>query len=151
VDVQGERVVAPRHPLQSLDHPAVVLGVDVELLAVVRPRVRAGGPERHASAAGEREQPLAHVALARERVREVLAASGADLDLAADQLAGDRLGQHAVLGRGGVAQLLEARDQVERVGVQERELLLEPDREIGGGREGLRGAVRVDRHGGGTT
>jgi hypothetical protein len=101
-------------------------------------------------AGGEREQPLAGLALAAERVGQVLAAPGADLDLAADELAGDRVGQDRVVGR-RVAQLLEARHELECVRVKERELLLEPDREVGGVREGLRGAVRVDRHVGGST
>ena len=48
VDVQRERVVAPRDVLQPLDDPAVVLGVDVGLLAVVGPRVRPGRAERDA-------------------------------------------------------------------------------------------------------
>ena len=82
VDVQREGVVAPRDVLQPVDDAAVVLGVDVGLLAVVGPRVRAGRAERDAARGGEREQAPARLALAGERVGEVLAAPGADLDLA---------------------------------------------------------------------
>jgi hypothetical protein len=147
VDVQRERVVAARHVLQALDDAAVVLGVDVRLLAVVRPRVRAGRAERDPPVAGEREQALAQLALAPDRVREVVTAPGADLDLARDQLAGDRIRQQRVVGGRGVAQLLEARDEVERLGVEDGELLLDPDREVGRGREALRGPIGIDRHG----
>ena len=42
VDVQRERVVAPRDVLQAVLHAPVVLGVDDALLAVVGPRVGAG-------------------------------------------------------------------------------------------------------------
>ena len=69
-----------------------------------------------------------------------------DLDLAGDELARDRLRQHRVLGGRGIAQVLEARREVERHGIEEGELLLDPDREVGRGREALRGAIEVDRH-----
>ena len=82
VDVQRERVVAPGDVLQPVLDAAVVLGVDDVLLAVVRQRVRAGRAERDAVRVGEREQPPARLALARERVLDVLAAARADLDLA---------------------------------------------------------------------
>ena len=90
VDLQRERVVAPRDVLQAVLHAPVVLGVDDVLLAVVRQRVRAGGGERDAVGVGEREQPPARLALELQRVLDVLAAAGADLDLGGDQLAGDR-------------------------------------------------------------
>jgi hypothetical protein len=144
VDVQREGVVAPGHVLQPVDHAAVVLGVDVALLAVVGPRVGAGGAERHPARLGEGEETIAHVALAAQRVVDVVAAAGADLDLAGDQLAGDRRRQHGILDGGGVAQLLEARHEVERGGVEHRELLLDPHGAVARGREDLLGGGQVD-------
>ena len=47
-------------------------------------------------ARGEREQPVATLLLARDRVGEVGALAGADLDLGGDQLPGDRVGEHVV-------------------------------------------------------
>jgi hypothetical protein len=122
-----------------------VLGVDVALLAIVGPRVRAGRAERDAARLGQREQAGARVALAAQRVVEVLAAPGADLDLRRDQLAGDRLGEHRVLERSGIAQLLEARHQVERGGVEHRELLLDPDGAVARGSEDLLGSGQVNQ------
>ncbi len=119
VDVHGEGVVAPRDVLQALLHAAVVLGVDDPLLAVVRPRVGPGGAQRHAVLLGEREQPAAVLALAGERVVEVRAGAGDDLDLAGDQLAGDVLVQQRVARAGGVAELFEAGHHLQRRGVQQ--------------------------------
>ena len=66
VDVQRERVVAPRDVLEPVLDAAVVLGVDDVLLAVVGPRVRAGGARarRRCSAASANSRRRA-VALAR--------------------------------------------------------------------------------------
>ena len=63
------RVVAPRDVAELLVQPAVVLGVDDVLLAVVGPRVGAGRAERDALLGGQREQPPAAVALAGQRRR----------------------------------------------------------------------------------
>ena len=93
VDVQRERVVAPRDVLQSLLDAAVVLGLDDVLVAVVRPRMGAGRAERDVLLGREREQPPPQLALSRLRSGEVGPAAGADLDLGGDQLAGDRLGE----------------------------------------------------------
>ena len=113
VDVQRERVVAPGHVLEAVLDAVIVLGVDDPLLAVVRPRMRAGGAERDAVVGREREQPPAPVALQGHRGGEVGAAARADLDLGGDQLAGDRVREHGV-GLGGVAELLEPRHEAER-------------------------------------
>jgi hypothetical protein len=106
--------------------------------------VRAGRAQRDPARRHEREQPHSHVALARDRVVEVLAPAGADLDLGRDQLACDRLRQHAVLRDRGVAQFLEPRHELERPAVEDGELLLDADGEVGRRREDLLGAVQVD-------
>jgi hypothetical protein len=129
VGVQREGVVAPGDVAEALRHAAVVLGVDDPLLAVVRPRVRAGRAEGGALALGQGEEPPPVLALAGERVLDVLAAARGDLDLRGDQLARDRGGQQRV-GLGGLAQLVEAPYHVQRLGVEDRELLLEPDGQV---------------------
>ena len=78
----------------------------------------------------------------RDRLGEALGPPGADLDLGRDQLAGRRLGQQLVLLAGGV-DVLEAVLQLQRGRVEDRELLLEPDREVGGGLESLADEVEV--------
>ena len=110
---------------------AVVLGVDDRLLAVVGPRMRAGRAERDVLRAGKREQAPATLALACQRVLQVGAGAGDDLDLRRDQLAGDVLVQQRIARRGRLAHLLEARHEFERVRIQDRELLLHTDREVG--------------------
>ena len=90
----------------------------------------------------EGEQAAAGVVLAATGVLEVLAAAGADLDLAVDQLAGDGLGQH-VVGHRRVVQLHEAVGELEAVGVDQRELLLDADGEVGGGLEDLPDSLHV--------
>src|SRR6185312_13239899 len=72
--------------------------------------------------------------------------AGADLDLGGDQLARCRLRQQGVLLRGGV-EILKAVLQLERGGVEDGELLLEPDREVGGGLESLPSEVEVEGQG----
>ena len=120
-----------------------MLGVDEALCAEVGPRVRAGGAQRDAVTGGEREQRAAELALAGHGVGEVVAAAGADLDLAGDQLAADRLGERAL---GGVAQLLEAADHVEAGRVEDGELLLEAHGAVAGRREDLDRRVEIEGH-----
>ena len=113
VHVQAEGVVAPGHVLERVLHAPVVLGVDDLLLLPGAPRVRARGAEQRVMARGEREQARARLALPGHRVREVVAAARADLDLGLDQLAGHGLGQDRVVLRRR-AQLLEALVERER-------------------------------------
>jgi len=68
---------------------------------------------------------------------------GSDLDLGVDQLPANG-GRELVVGLGGLVQLLEAVLELERLGVEDRELLLDPDREVRGGLEGLVDAVEVE-------
>ena len=79
---------------------AVVLGVDDRLLAVVGPRVRAGGAERGAVRA--RRARTARRRRSRWRASascRSAPAPGDDLDLRGDQLAGDLLAQQRVARR----------------------------------------------------
>jgi len=76
-------------------------------------------------------------ALTRDRVVQILAATGDDLDLRRDQLTGDRFEQRRIARRCRSAQLLEARDQLERLGIEDRELLLDSNRQVRGPREDL--------------
>ena len=130
VHVQAEGVVPPSHVFQALLDAAVVLGVDDRLLAVVGPRMRSSGAQRHALAPASANRRPRALALAGERVVQVRSDARDDLDLRGDQLAGDALVQDAVALRGG-AQLLEARHEIEGVRMQDRELLLHADGEVG--------------------
>ena len=145
VDLQRERVVAPGDVLEPVLDAVVVRRVDDVLLAG-SPTAGAcrSVPSRTSCCLGEREQPPARLLLLGARVGDVLAAAGADLDLGRDQLAGDRVGEHRV-ARAGVAQLLEPGDQLERLGMDERVFLLDPDREVLGGLEGLARSGEVDQ------
>ena len=127
VDVEAPGVVALDDPAQLVAQPVVVLGVDDPLVEVVRPGMRPGRGERRVVLGRQREQPAAAVALALGRVGEGLTAPGPDLDLGVDQLAADRRGE-LVVGLGGVVQLLEAVLELERLRIEDRELLLDPDR-----------------------
>ena len=91
-----------------------------------------------ASASANRRR--AALALASERVVQVGADARDDLDLRGDQLAGDALAQERV-ALGGGAQLLEAGHEFERPRIEDRELLLHADGEVGGGRERLGGSI----------
>ena len=138
VHVQRERVVAPGDVLEPVLDPVVVLGVDDLLSAVVRPRMGSGSAQRHPAIRRKREQPPAPVPLRRERGPQIETPARADLDLGGDQLAGDRLGQHRIrLPR--IAELLEARRQLERAPIEHGELLLQADGEV---RRLLEGGVR---------
>ena len=137
MNVQAEGVVAPGDVLQPLLDAVVVARVDHRLLAVVRPRVRAGRAELRAARAGQREQRTPALALAMHRIDEVRAGARDDLDLGGDQLTGDVLVQERVGQRRRVAELLEARRKVERLAVEDRELLLETDGQVSDASEGL--------------
>ena len=140
VHVQAEGVVAPGHIFEAVLDAAVVLGVDDRLLAVVGPRVRRRW--RPARRRGRRRaRTAAGGARAGGRSRRAGRADARDdLDLRGDQLARDRVAQHLVRAR-RLLQLLEARHQFVRLRVEDRELLLDPDRQVRGVGEDLRRAV----------
>ena len=103
--------------------------------------MRAGRAERDAARLDERAELLPALAEERRGVGERVAAAGADLDLGRDQLADE---MRLELGaRRRFLQLLEAVDEVERLGVEERELLLDGDREVG---HGVERRARVREH-----
>ena len=116
VDVQRERVVAPRDVPQPLDDAAVVLGVDVALLAVVGPRVRAGRAERDRRAR-RRARTAAGAGRAGGRSRRAGPRRGPRRSRSptGDQLAGDRRREHG--SRGGRASRSSSKrgDEVERL------------------------------------
>jgi hypothetical protein len=103
--------------------------VDDALLGPRRERVRARRAERHAHAVGEREHVAPAVAEQRGGLGEGLAAAGLDLDLRRDELARGVGAERRRVGQS--LQLLEAVDHAERLRVEDLELLLDPDREIG--------------------
>src|SRR5262249_14712748 len=128
VHVQPERVVAPDDVAEDLVVPAVVRRVDDPLVLPPAPRVGARRAER--GVAGERELVELDPALghARRRLRERLAAARADLDLGRDQLADEVLLEGAPAGC--AVQFLEAVRELERLAVEDRELLLDGDGEV---------------------
>ena len=87
------------------------------------------------SAVDEAAKLLAAGAHERGGLGEALAAAGLDLDLGRDELADEVLLELGA-ARGGL-HLLEAVDELERLGVEERELLLDGDGEVLAGLESL--------------
>ena len=93
---------------------------------------------------GDPEQPRPPGSLPVGRVGKGLAAARPDLDLGVDQLALDRRGELGVAQAGGL-HLLEAVLEVEDRRIEDRELLLDPDREVGRGLEDLTHGLEVQR------
>ena len=115
VHVQAERVVAPGDVLEAVLDAVVVLGVDDRAARGSRPT--GGSRSRRARRRAQRPARTAPAALAlaaRARRARSAPAPGDDLDLRGDQLAGDLLVQQRIVAARGVAQLLEARRQLER-------------------------------------
>ena len=125
VHVETERVVAPDDVAEELVVPPVVRRVDDPLVLPAAPRVRAGRAERELLFARERVDLRAALLHLRGRFLEAGAAAGADLDLGCDQLADDVLGEVGAIG--GRLQRLEPVRELERLGVEERELLFDRD------------------------
>ena len=128
VGVDAEGVVAPDDVPEDLVVAPVVRRVDDPLIAPARPGVRPRGPEREAEWLDERGELGAALGEGRRDVRERRLLPGLDLDLGRDQLADEiRLERGASHGS---LHVLEAIDEVERLGVEQRELLLDGDREV---------------------
>ena len=133
VHVQPERVVAPHDVAEELVVPPVMRRVDDALVLPAAPRVRAGRTERELLLARERMDLRAALLHLRGRFLKAGAAAGADLDFGGDQLTDDVLGELGAVG--GRLQRLEAVRQLERLGVEQRELLFDRDRQVGAGFE----------------
>jgi hypothetical protein len=105
--------------------------------------MRAGGSQSNPLCRGEGEKTPPSLALAHERILQICADARDDLDLGGDQLPRDAVVKHVVrLCR--VAQLLEARAQIERVGIEDRKLLLYADGEVARLRERLGYRVEIN-------
>ena len=96
VDVVRPRVVPQSDPLKLAAEPLVVLRVDYLLVEVACPGVRSPRGEPQAHLVGKSKETLTMLRLHRDRVGEVLATAGADLDLGVDELARRRDGQKLV-------------------------------------------------------
>jgi hypothetical protein len=119
-----------------------VLGVDDPLVEVARPGVSAHRRQHDPVALCEAEQPRPALGLHGHSLREARRTPRPDLDLRVDQLSGGRFSEQLVaLTRG--EQLLEPVDELEGLGLDQRELLLEPDREVRRGLEDLARALEV--------
>jgi hypothetical protein len=143
VDVEAPGVVALRDPAELALEELVVRRVDDLLIEVVRPGMGSGRRERDPHRLGQLEQARAPVELALLGLGEALASPGADLDLRRDQLAGRGERELGVVAARRL-QLLEAVLQLEGLGVDERELLLDPHGEVGRALEGLANPLEVE-------
>jgi hypothetical protein len=95
-------------------------------------------------APSDRSRPRASPSHLGRRLGEALATAGADLDLGCDQLADEMRLELGRLRRG--VHLLEPVDERERLGIEEGELLLDRDGEVGAavvGRAGVRQQLLV--------
>ena len=129
VDVDAERVVAPRDVLELPLDDRVVRRVDDLLVLPAGERVRAVRAQADPELVGKAEQQATTLADLRGGLRERLAAPRLDLDLGLDQLAGDAAGQRR--GVGQRPQLRVALSERQGVGIEDLELLLDADREVG--------------------
>ena len=127
--VQAEAVVAPDDVAEDLVVAAVVRRVDDPLILPAAPRMCSGGAEQQPLFACQRLQLPATLPHPGSRLTEVGALPRAHLGLRRDQLADEMLIELRTLRRS--LQLLEAVDELEAVGVEQRELLLDGDGEVG--------------------
>src|SRR6266498_4012936 len=128
VDVHPEAVVAPDDVAQELVVAAVMRRVDDALLLPGAPGMRPGGGERDADRLGELEELRPPLSQPGRGLVEVLAAARADLDLRGDQLANEVLLERRP--GGGRLELLEPVRQRQRRRIEDRELLLDREREV---------------------
>ena len=126
--VDPEAVVAPDDVLEDLVVAPIVRRVDDALVLPAAPGVGSGTRERDVEAVGELGQLLPARGHPLRCLPERGAAPGLDLDLGRDQFADEVLVDLAA-GRGPL-ELLEAVRQLERVRIEQRELLLHGDREV---------------------
>src|SRR6185503_13622086 len=125
----------PDDVLEDLVVPPVVGGVDDPLVAPARPRMRARRAEEEAERLDERAELGAPLGERRRDVRERRLLARLHLDLRGDQLADEVRLERRSPCRG--LHLLDAVDEVERLPVEQCELLLHRDREVLGRLEAL--------------
>ena len=136
VHVQPEGVVAPDDVAEQLVVAAVVRRVDDPLVLPAAPRVRRRSRRARSATRARRECSCARrSAIAARCLGEALAAARPHLDLGRDQLTDD-VRREVGLDRRGV-QLLEPVGQLERLRIEQRELLLDRDGQVGAGVERL--------------
>ena len=129
VRVDTEAVVPPDDVAEDLVVPPVVGRVDDPLVLPAAPRVRSRRGELHADLVREAHELRAAVRRLRRRLGEGVAPAGAHLDLGRDQLADEIVRERA--GQRSGLQLLEPIRQLERLGIEHRELLLDGEGEVG--------------------
>ena len=132
VDVLAPGVVAPGDVLELVFDGAVMRRVDDALVLPRREGVGARGAQRETLLAGMGKEGAAAGDDVAGRVAERVTLGRGDLDLAREQLAEDA---RAKIVGGAVAQELEGAGERETAGVEDLELLLEADREVGRRRE----------------
>jgi hypothetical protein len=128
MEVLAEGVVPPDDVPEQLIVSPVVRCVDDPLLLPVGPGMRAGRAEEDVHRLDEGAELRATLGHRRRNVRKSLLPAGADLDLGRDQLSDEVLFEPCAPG--GVPHLLEAVREVQRLRIEERELLLDRDREV---------------------
>jgi len=106
----------------------------------------AGGGQRQAHLLGEREQGHSTLRLALDRLGKGRAATRPNLDLGVDQLTGCRLGEQ-LMALAALVEVLEAVLELEARGVDDREFLFDPDREVGRGLKDLADLVQIEAGG----
>ena len=133
MDVEPERVVAPDDVPEELVVSPVVRRVDDALFLPVRPGVGPGRAEHEPHRLDQRLQLRPTLGDRGRNVRERLLLARSDLDFRGDELADEVL-----LERGaarGCVDVLEAVREVEGLRIEDRELLLDGDGEVGCGLE----------------
>ncbi len=135
VRVEAEGVVAPHDVAEQLVVPPVVRRIDDALIAPARPGVGSGRAEGQPEWLDERRELGAPLGERRRNVRERLLLPCLDLHLGGDELADEVRLETRAANR--LLHVLEAVDEVERLGVEEGELLLDRDREVHGLLEAL--------------
>ena len=141
VDVQPERVVAPDDVAEELVVPPVVRRVDDPLVLPAAPRMRAGGAERDAHRLDERlraaraARPSAAAASAKSR-------SGRSCTSTSDAISSPTRCSSSGVPAAAACSSSKRLTSVERLRVEQRELLLDRDREVRARLERLaRGAI----------
>ena len=128
VHVDAEAVVPPDDVPEQLVVAAVVRRVDDPLVLPAAPRMCAGTGERDTVRIRERAELHATLRHPLRGLAERLAPARLHLDLGRDQLAHQMLVELALCGAG--LEFLEPVRQLERLGIEERELLLDRDGQV---------------------